>query len=314
MTEPSEGVISVRGLVKNYGSIVAVDGISFVVKPGEVFGILGPNGAGKTTVLECIEGILEPTSGNIEVLGLDVLKEPNTVKDRIGVQLQASSYFDYLSVREILQLFGSFYTKQVAIEGVLQRVGLSEKSNVTVGKLSGGQQQRFAIAATLVNDPELIILDEPTVGLDPQARRGIWDFIRAIKKVGNTVVMTTHYMEEAAVLCDRVAIMSQGRIVAVDSPRSLVRSLPAPYEIRCKSDRELGMRALEALDATASALVDHDGTIVIRSSEAAQTLPPLFALATSEGALLRDLEVRPANLEDVFLALTGRDLKEGITL
>ena len=309
MTESAEHVIAVRDLVKRFGSLTAVDGVSFSVRPGEVFGILGPNGAGKTTALECIEGLQRPTSGSIEVLGLDVQRQTNLVKERIGVQLQASAYFDYLTVREILRLFGSFYSRRVSPDELLSRVGLQEKASTTVGKLSGGQKQRFAIAATLVNDPEVIFLDEPTTGLDPKARRDLWDFIESIHRAGHTVVLTTHYMEEAQHLCQRVAVMDRGRIVALDTPSNLIRALPAPYEVKMLTEGTGALDGLEALDGVVTVERNDDGSVCLRSSEAARTLPALLEWVNSSGGALRHLEVKPANLEDVFLSLTGRGLE-----
>ena len=309
MTTSPEHVIAVRGLIKRYGALTAVDGVSFSVNAGEVFGILGPNGAGKTTVLECVEGLLKPDSGSISVLGLDVLKETNAVKDRIGVQLQASAYFDHLTVREILKLFGSFYSRRETPDDLLERVGLAEKANTTVGKLSGGQKQRFTIAATLVNRPEVVFLDEPTTGLDPQARRNLWDFIDSIHADGHTVVLTTHYMEEAQTLCDRVAIMDQGRIVAMDTPVNLVRSLPAPYALKVSTEGAQTFDGLEDLDGVVGVERDGDGAVCLRSRETAKTLPALLDWVNKSGVTLTYLEVTPANLEDVFLSLTGRGLE-----
>ena len=227
-----EKVIVVEGLIKRFGQLTAVDGVSLSVRKGEVFGILGPNGAGKTTLLECVEGLQRPDAGSLHVLGLDVGREASAVKDRIGVQLQASAYFDFLTVTEILELLGTFYSRRVPAAALLGRVSLEDKAGATIRKLSGGQKQRFAIAATLVNDPEVVFLDEPTTGLDPQARRNLWGFISDVREGGRTVVLTTHYMEEAQALCDRVAIMDRGKVVALDTPSNLIQSLPAPYEIR----------------------------------------------------------------------------------
>ena len=224
-------VIGVDSLTKRYGDLVAVDDISFSVRRGEVFGILGPNGAGKTTTLECIEGLLTPTAGSISVLGMDIDADAERIKSRIGVQLQASAYFDYLTLREILDLFALIYRSSASPDDLLAAVGLEDKADTTVAKLSGGQQQRFTIAATLVNDPELLFLDEPTSGLDPKGRRDLWDFVQTANRQGRTIVITTHYMDEAEFLCDRVAIMDRGKIVALATPADLVRSLPAPYRI-----------------------------------------------------------------------------------
>ena len=301
-------VIVVDNLVKRFGALTAVDGISFHVRKGEVFGILGPNGAGKTTALECIEGLQKPTSGSLRVMGLDVLRETDAVKERIGVQLQASAYFDYLTLREILRLFGSFYARSVPPGVLLEKVGLTEKESTTVGKLSGGQKQRFAIAATLVNDPDVIFLDEPTTGLDPQARHNLWDFIQQVHGDGQTVVLTTHYMEEAQTLCDRVAIMDRGSIVAMDAPQTLIRSLPAPYEITVAAEGDVNSAALGGLDGVVGVDLGRNGEVSLRSREAAQTLPALLKWGVDAGVVFSRLEVQPANLEDVFLSLTGRGL------
>lgn len=310
MSEPVDEVISVESLNKRFGDLVAVDDISFSVRRGEVFGILGPNGAGKTTTLECIEGLQEPSSGRISVLGTEIARDPNTVKERIGVQLQASAYFDYLTLTEILELFGRFYSRRVPPAELLSTVGLEDKANTTVGKLSGGQQQRFTIAATLVNDPEVVFLDEPTAGLDPQARRNLWDFVQSINSQGRTIVLTTHYMEEAEFLCDRVAIMDQGRIVTLDTPTNLVRSLPVPYEVRASTLNEFSSNGLADLDCVTEVLDDQNQGFRLRSSDAASTMPALMDWVAKNDIKLTHLEVTPANLEDVFLSLTGRTLRD----
>jgi len=310
LSEPVEEVISVESLNKRFGDLVAVDDISFSVRRGEVFGILGPNGAGKTTTLECIEGLQEPSSGRISVLGTEIARDPNTVKERIGVQLQASAYFDYLTLTEILELFGRFYSRRVPPAELLSTVGLEDKANTTVGKLSGGQQQRFTIAATLVNDPEVVFLDEPTAGLDPQARRNLWDFVQSINSQGRTIVLTTHYMEEAEFLCDRVAIMDQGRIVTLDTPTNLVRSLPVPYEVRASTLNEFSSNGLADLDCVTEVLDDQNQGFRLRSSDAASTMPALMDWVAKNDIKLTHLEVTPANLEDVFLSLTGRALRD----
>lgn len=310
MSEPVDEVISVESLNKRFGDLVAVDDISFSVRRGEVFGILGPNGAGKTTTLECIEGLQDPSSGRISVLGTEIARDPNTVKERIGVQLQASAYFDYLTLTEILELFGRFYSRRVPPAELLSTVGLEDKANTTVGKLSGGQQQRFTIAATLVNDPEVVFLDEPTAGLDPQARRNLWDFVQSINSQGRTIVLTTHYMEEAEFLCDRVAIMDQGRIVTLDTPTNLVRSLPVPYEVRASTLNEFSSNGLADLDCVTEVLDDQNQGFRLRSSDAASTMPALMDWVAKNDIKLTHLEVTPANLEDVFLSLTGRALRD----
>ncbi len=300
--------IRVENLVKKFGSLVAVDDISFSVEQGEIFGILGPNGAGKTTTLEIIEGLQRPSGGRTTVLGMDSHKESMAVKERIGVQLQASAYFENLTLTEILNLFGRLYSKRIASRELLERVGLLDKAKSTVSKLSGGQMQRFAIAATLINDPEVVFLDEPTAGLDPQARRNLWEFIQAIHRDGCTVVLTTHYMEEAQFLCRRVAIMDQAKIVAMDTPANLIRSLPVPYEVRFTTGGAIEQSDLEELDAVQSAARDEDGLWRLASSDAARTVGALIGL--SQNGELTHLEVASANLEDVFLSITGRQLRD----
>jgi len=218
-------VIEVTDLHKNYGDIKAVDGVSFSVIQGEVYGILGPNGAGKTTTLEMIEGLRTIDQGQVVVNGVDVSKDPRQVKQMIGVQLQSSSFFDHLNLCELLEVFGSLYHRRVQPREILEDVELLDKAKSEVRHLSGGQKQRFSIAAALVNDPVVLFLDEPTTGLDPQARRHLWDLVEKFKQRGTTIVLTTHYMEEAEVLCDRVAIMDYGKIIALDTPDNLIQKL-----------------------------------------------------------------------------------------
>jgi ABC-2 type transport system ATP-binding protein len=218
-------IIQVKDLRKRYGDTVAVDGISFDVKEGEVFGILGPNGAGKTTTLEIIETLKEPTSGTITLDGLDVAKHPTEVKQRIGVQLQSAGFFTDLTLTEILKVFGVMYGTEVEPQELLLRFELGEKTRAQFQELSGGQKQRFSLATTLVNDPKVIFLDEPTTGLDPQARQNLWDVIRDIRQRGVTIILTTHYMDEAEQLCDRLAIMDHGKIITEGSPQELIDAL-----------------------------------------------------------------------------------------
>ena len=310
MASSENEIITVESLSKRFGDLVAVDGISFGVKQGEIFGILGPNGAGKTTTLECIEGLLSPTSGRTTVFGIDSQKDPRKLKERIGVQLQASAYFDYLTLTEILDLFGRFYRRSVAPDKLLLRVELEDKANTTVEKLSGGQKQRFTIAATLVNEPEVVFLDEPTTGLDPQARHNLWDFIQSINRDGRTVVLTTHYMEEAEFLCHRVAIMDNGRIVALDTPANLVKALPIPYEVRVVTENGHNPEAMCSLTAVSGIVYEDGGAVRLRSTDSVETIKALIDWASSSGAQLTHLEVIPANLEDVFLSLTGRGLRD----
>ena len=218
-------IIEVQDLHKSYGSLKAVDGVSFSIDAGEVFGILGPNGAGKTTTVEILEGMRAQDSGLARINGVDVQKDPRAVKEIIGIQLQSSAFFDKLNLSEILEVFGGLYPRRVAPAELLRRVQLEDKAKAQFKTLSGGQQQRFSIAAALVNDPMVLFLDEPTTGLDPQARRNMWELIQGFQGEGRTILLTTHYMEEAEELCDRVAIMDEGHIVALDRPQALVENL-----------------------------------------------------------------------------------------
>jgi len=312
-----EVAVEVRDLVKVFpapggGTLTAVDHVSFEVRRGEVFGFLGPNGAGKTTTLEIIEGLQEPTAGATRVLGLDSVRDRAEMKQRIGVQLQAGAYFDHLTLEEILDLFGSFYPRAVPPGELLGKVGLLEKRKALVRQLSGGQKQRFSIVAALVNDPEVVFLDEPTTGLDPQARRNVWELIRLIHAEGKTVVLTTHYMEEAQVLCDRVAIIDVGRIRAVDTPLGLIHTLPTAYRILFATDREVDPEELRSLPGVKEVgPADAGGFDVELAVERAQvTLPAFLEWAQTRGVSIDDVQVIPATLEDVFLALTGHSLRE----
>lgn len=248
-------LISVKKLQKTYGKFKAVKGVSFEIEKGEVFGILGPNGAGKTTTLEMMEGLKEITGGTSTIDGVDVAKDPRAVKEMIGVQLQSSAFFDNLNLVELLKVFRDLYSTRRDPYELLKEVGLSEKAKAKVKDLSGGQKQRFSIAAALVNDPVALFLDEPTTGLDPQARRNLWELVQGIQKKGKTIVLTTHYMDEAEILCDRVAIMDKGKIIALDTPKNLVDAL-------------------------------------------------------LKRGFKKKVKVQPATLEDVFIDLTGKDLRE----
>ena len=306
-----EAVIEVNNLVKRYGSITAVDDISFRVYSGEIFGILGPNGAGKTTTMEIIEGLQKPTSGSTLVLGIDTQRDSNKVKERIGVQLQASAFFELLTLEELLSLFGSFYKRSVPYRELLSKVGLEERSGSTLKKLSGGQKQRFTLAASLVNDPELVILDEPTTGLDPQARRNVWELIRGVHSDAKTVVLTTHYMEEAEELCDRVAIMDSGSIVALDTPSNLLKSLAAPQVLKLVTSRTLGADEADQLKSSPEDTLVADGTAYqLRVKNGPVALAHVMDWAVRWDVTFEQMELVPATLEDVFLELTGKDLRD----
>lgn len=314
-----EPAVQVEGLVKRFGSFTAVDGVTFAVDRGEVFGILGPNGAGKTTTLEIVEGLLTPTEGRVSVLGLDVRSNATEVKARIGVQLQESAYYDYLNLREVLALLGSFYPTRVSPETLLEQVDLLDKAGSRMAELSGGQKQRFAVAACLVNSPELVILDEPTTGLDPQARRNLWGLIREVSQRGVTVVLTTHYMEEAENLCGRLAIMDHGRLLVVDSPRNLINQLEASYTVKLTMDKPMTMAQLKALNAGVEVIQsgeqvgDEPGTentYLLRLTNNPSALQTMLDEIAKAELRLENLQITPVTLEDVFLELTGSELRD----
>jgi ABC-2 type transport system ATP-binding protein len=306
-------VIRVRGLVKRYGAVTAVDGVDLTVDSGEVFGILGPNGAGKTTTIEMIEGLRPPDAGSIKVAGVDVVRHPERIKRRIGVQLQKTALFEELTVRELLGLFATLYladASRARVDGLLEQVALTEKAKARVSTLSGGQQQRLSLAIALVNDPEIVFLDEPTTGLDPAARRNLWDIIGSLKAEKRTVVLTTHYMEEAEALCDRVAIMDYGRVLACDTPRRLIAQLGPAATIRATLDgHALDVNALRSLPGVTSARLV-DGELELRTEDPETALHALLEHARRLGSQVERLTVTSATLEDVFLHYTGRRLRE----
>jgi ABC-2 type transport system ATP-binding protein len=302
--------IEVDGLEKRYGDVQAVDAVSFTVARGETFGILGPNGAGKTTTLEMIEGLTRPDAGSIEILGRPVWPNPTRVQGSIGVQLQKNALFEQLTAAELLDLFARFYG--VPVEGraprLLGLVGLDEKADAQARQLSGGQQQRLAIALALVHDPEIVFLDEPTTGLDPQARRNLWEVIRAVAAENRTVVLTTHYLDEAEKLCDRVAIMDGGRIIALDSPQALIDGLRGRSRVVFEGEG-LDADVLAALEGVQSVTRDDD-VFELTTIEPQRTLLGLVALAEERAVELRGLAVRQPTLEDVFLEATGTAFRE----
>jgi len=295
--------ITASEVVKRYGSVAAVDGVSLSVADGEFFGILGPNGAGKTTLVEMMEGLRQPDSGTITVLGEPVWPRNTALLGRIGVQLQGSSFFERLTAREQLATFGSLYGAPPArVEEMLELVGLTDKASTRAEKLSGGQAQRLSIACSLVHDPDVVFLDEPSAALDPQARRNLWDVLRAINERGRTVVLTTHYMDEAESLCDRVAIMDAGKVLQLGPPAELVRALDAPVRISVEAGA-LGQDRAADIEGTESVAGDGVSTVITTRRPA----PVLQALASMDA--LTGLQVRGATLEDVFLQLTGREYR-----
>jgi ABC-2 type transport system ATP-binding protein len=290
-------------LRKHYGDVKAVDGVSFTVEDGEFFGILGPNGAGKTTTLELIEGLRQADGGEISVFGESPWPRNPALLPRIGVQLQASAFFERLTAREQLRTFGSLYgVSGRKADGMLEVVGLTDKADTQVEKLSGGQVQRLSIACALVHEPELVFLDEPTAALDPQARRNLWDVLREINTDGRTIVLTTHYMDEAEILCDRVAIIDGGKILRSGTPAELVRDLDAAARVSVTSGT-LGVEEARSLPG-AEEVIDDEASLTITTHEA-----PLVVKALAERGALEGVQIKGATLEDVFLDLTGREYR-----
>jgi ABC-2 type transport system ATP-binding protein len=305
----SEAVIQVENLYKSYGSVEALRGVSFAVAQGEVFGLLGPNGAGKTTTVEILEGMRTPDSGTARVCGLDPEKSGEQFKQRIGAVLQSTSLPDKLRVHEALELFANFYKRRADTEQLIKRFQLEEKRGAYYSTLSGGQKQRLALAMALVNDPEVVFLDEPTAGLDPQVRREIYDIIEGLKREKKTVLLTTHYIEEAERLCDRVAIVDQGKVIAMGTPRELKHSSAGTTRIEVRLARPMADGMLGRLDGV-SDWRDFDGTYVLHSTRPPQTIVALVKQLEAESNELQSLEMFSPTLEDVFIELTGRRLRD----
>jgi len=307
----SQPIIDIHGLVKRYGDFTAVNGIDLAVEPGEIFGILGPNGAGKTTTLEMIEGLREPDAGSISVSGLDAVRDSEKVRTLIGVQLQTTSLFEYLTAAELIELFAGLYdvdASSARVHELLGLVNLQDKAKSQVSTLSGGQRQRLSITLALVNRPKVVFLDEPTTGLDPAARRDLWQVIRNVRASGATVVLTTHYMEEAEVLCDRVAVMDRGRVIASDTPAALIASLGIESVIEARvSGGELDEADLQALPNIIQAGITDD-KIELRTRNVQSTLIALMRLVEQRDITLAELISEQSTLEDVFLSLTGRSI------
>ncbi|MBK7670764.1 MAG: ABC transporter ATP-binding protein [bacterium] len=307
--------VSCRGLVKRYPDVLAVDGLDLDVLPGECFGLLGPNGAGKTTTVEMLEGLTTPDGGTITLLGEQWGQgRDRQLRQQVGVALQETKLSEKLTVRETVRLFRSFFEQGRDIEDVIDVAGLQEKRSARVGKLSGGQKQRLALACALVGAPKLLFLDEPTTGLDPQARLHVWELVEQFKAQGGTVILTTHYMEEAARLCDRVAIVDHGRIIAQDTPAALIASLGASQIVTFTIDGEpgdgvLAESALAALPGVRS-VTPQQAAWVLSVDQAGATLPAIIALLESRGLRMDSLSTHQATLEDVFVHLTGRGLRE----
>jgi ABC-2 type transport system ATP-binding protein len=306
-----KSIIQVEKLRKTYGSIVAVDEISFEVQEGEIFGMVGPNGAGKTTTIECLEGLRRPDGGSLRVLGVDPQQGSQTLRTHTGIQLQQSNLPDRMKVWEALDLYSSFYPHAADWETLLAQLGLEEKRNAHFAKLSGGQKQRLFIALALLPDPQLVFLDELTTGLDPQARHVIWDLVRDVRSKGKTILMTTHFMEEAERLCDRVAILDHGRIVALDEPAALIRKLGGEERIVFSLDEGMPPALETALSRSGRVVIESDRvTIHGKSNQEKALVSEVVGTLSTSGVRFRDLRTEQANLEDVFLKLTGRAMRE----
>ncbi len=308
----SEITLLCRGLVKRYGDVTAVDGLDLEIRAGECFGMLGPNGAGKTTTIEILQGLLEPDVGRVEVLGRAWDVHEHELRQRMGTQLQETKLPDKLTVEEVVALFRSFYRRGKTVERVLEEVQLVEKRGTWVSRLSGGQRQRLAVACALVSEPDVLFLDEPTTGLDPQSRRQVWSIIERFRSGGGTTLLTTHYMEEAERLCDRVAIVDHGKVIALGTPRELIESLGAEHVVEFSIDNEVvvsddvyfGLSGVEGV-------VHDDGKTRLTASQVHLVIPELMRALERRGATLDRLTTHHATLEDVFLSLTGRHLRDG---
>ncbi|HEY76017.1 MAG TPA: ABC transporter ATP-binding protein [Thermoflexia bacterium] len=303
----SEAIV-VEDLCKSYGDVRAVDGVSFTVYTGEIFGMVGPNGAGKTTTVECVEGLRRPDRGTIRVLGFDPQRDGYALRERIGVQLQEAALPDRIRVDEAMSLFASLYPRSVDWRPLLEQVGLTDKQRSFFADLSGGQKQRLFVALALVNDPDLIFLDELTTGLDPQARRAMWDLVRGMRERGKTVFLTTHYMEEAERLCNRVAIIDHGRIVALDTPENLIRSLGAEQRVVFTADGGWDGAVLRGVPGVTR--VERIGERVVVYGRGERLVGGVVGALERMGVRFRDLHTEQPSLEDVFLALTGREMRE----
>ncbi|WIG95573.1 ABC transporter ATP-binding protein [Myxococcus sp. SDU36] len=309
MTHQDELAIEVKGLVKRFGDVTAVDGIDLDIRRGECVGLLGPNGAGKTTTVEILEGLQPATSGEVRLLGLRWETDAQVLRERIGMTLQETRLVDQLTVEEMVRLFASFYPRPLEVEALIGLVQLGEKRHARVGKLSGGQKQRLALALGLAGDPDVLFLDEPTTGLDPQSRRALWDVVAQLKARGRTVVLTTHYMDEAEVLCDRLVIIDRGRVIARGTPRDIITSLGAEQVIELEAEPSPDLERLRPLPSVVAAQ-RHAGRITLRVRELHLALPEVLREVAAGGGQLLHLSTRRPTLDDVFIDMTGRSLRE----
>ncbi len=312
MSGDKQIAVRCRGLVKRYGEVVAVNGLDLDVYAGECFGLLGPNGAGKTTTVEILEGLLKPDAGDVEILAMRWGHDDRALRQRLGVQLQETQLAEKLTVYETLRLFQSFFDQRRSVDEVLRIVGLEEKRRSWVSRLSGGQQQRLAVATALVSHPELLFLDEPTTGLDPQSRRQLWELILEYRASGRTVLLTTHYMEEAQRLCDRVALLDHGRVIALGPPDELIAALGAEHvvEFALENGDQAPDAWLREVPGVRDVRREREG-IFLTVSEVHHTVPALLAGLQERGMALSRLTTHSATLEDVFVSLTGRHLRDG---
>jgi ABC-2 type transport system ATP-binding protein len=301
--------VQVRNLRKRYGSLTAVEDVSFAVGGGEIFGMLGPNGAGKTSTLECVIGLRTPDAGQIEICGIDPAAQPTKIKQLIGAQLQSTALQDKITPREAIKLFASFYNRAADIDALISRFSLTEKADATFDSLSGGQRQRLGLALAFVNQPRVVFLDEPTSGLDPQSRRELHQLIKQMRTDGHTVVLTTHYIEEAQMLCDRVAIVDHGRVIATGTPAELVARASALPSVIFRAARPVEHSALVALPGVDDAAPAGDG-YRLRTASPSRCIIELVRLLERQQNELLDLQVEKPSLEDVFIELTGSSLRE----
>jgi ABC-2 type transport system ATP-binding protein len=304
--------LSVRDLRKHYGDVRAVDGLDLSIGVGECFGLLGPNGAGKTTTIEICEGLLNPDSGDVEILGLRWNSHERELRERLGIQLQETQLTEKLTVEETVRLFRSFYSRGRAVDDVIAMVQLDEKRDARVGKLSGGQKQRLALACAIVGDPDLLFLDEPTTGLDPQSRRQLWNLITEFKARGRAILLTTHYMDEAEILCDRVAVVDHGKVIALGTPRDLIGSLGAEHVVEftlVEGSPPLDEAEVAALPGV-RAVRRVAGGYEVQVEALHRAVPALLTMLAQRGAELANLTTHSASLEDVFVSLTGRQLRD----